>query len=112
MKGFTAEEQVHGPQSVACKYKVADANYVALDFTCNDNMKAARQATIDQLKKGGMKVEELAIGAGAIRLGSVIQVWDDDTNCHMTIGALGNDVQKDGAAFAKELAAAITPASL
>lgn len=113
LAGFTLTERKLPNHATRCSYRSdgtgAFHSLVDLSFHCSDQMIAAMPAARSMMKN----VEDVpGIGRGAIRIMGVVEFWDDDTNCMVTVAAMGNAAPKDTVALARELAASITPASL
>jgi len=116
LAGYTLKEH-HNPRLVGatCQYakqnpRGPDYGALGVDVTyqCADNLIAAMPVTL-KMYSDRARVDGIGRGAAQIGLG-ILQFWDDDTNCVVTIGAFANDIAKDPVPFAKDLAAAVTPA--
>ena len=109
LTGFTRDERKLPGGTTRCKYR-RQGGMIDLTFHCSDQVSATWPTVRTMFKNA----EELpGIGRGAIRImGGVIQFWDDDTNCMVTVGAMGSGTPNDLPQFARELATSITPASL
>ena len=109
LSSFTLDERKLSSNSTRCRYRRQSAT-IDLMFHCSDLM----VATLPTVRAMFKNAEELpGIGRSAYRVtGGVIQFWDDDTNCMVTIGAFGTGTPKDLPQFARDLAASITPASI
>jgi len=102
-----------------CRYTAAGTplHMVDLAFKCRSDAPPEMRGMIDHYKqdpKNASAREVAGLGAGAILLAPdspqpVLQFWDDDTDCEITLSALGNDLAKDPVPLARALVAAIAP---
>jgi hypothetical protein len=125
LAGYTLSQGPGIATATSCKYSKTDAghqDHLSVVFKCDDAMKASMQQTIELTKsaKAAPGVETSIVsglGAGAIMSKTTtppatnLTVWDDDTNCTIVVTAMGPS-QANARAFATELVAAVTPASL
>ncbi len=116
LTGFVLEEHKQPNHATRCNYKSQGSRFhsiVDLSFHCADHL-IDGMATAKSMAKSVVKeVEDVpGIGRGAIRVMGVIEFWDDDTNCMVTVAAFGSEAPKDTVALARDVAATLTPASL
>jgi hypothetical protein len=121
--GFTFEDKAKvtpRPDQATCNYKRADPiGVIGVTFLCKEAVYGAMDATIKMMKETKMTKKSEAkevpgVGKGAISImDGNVTFWATNVHCMVTLTAFGDSaVAKDVAAFAKELDAALSPASL
>lgn len=119
-KYFAGFEWTDSPAPVdsigECKFH-KDKLEGSITVTCNDNMDAAMQASIDGIKKTMPEAKDApGIGKGAVyipgdkvgdvTLGNQMTAWDDDSNCSVHVNV---PAAEDVKAVTKDMLAALPP---
>jgi hypothetical protein len=115
LAGYEATAQTPFPETANCDFKKkTPMATVHVGFVCKDSLKDNMQVMLDAT--GGTKTPGIGAGATVRDLVSGVRLvvfFGDTTNCKVMISAVGDtDLVKDPVPFAKDLAAALTPASL
>jgi hypothetical protein len=112
--GAKIEEKNAAPGQVSCTSLKIDGGNIELtmlSYVCTDWSEATFKETMERGKKSLTDVKDLSgVGrmaySGQAKKTTMVQLWDDDTNCYATI--TGKSPEELG----KEAAAALTPAAL
>jgi len=113
-KYFAGATITNNPQPIAqageCQIKVGEDD-ADLTVTCHDNMAAAMDMSIENLKKNLGAKDLPGVGKGAVTVdigkGSVhVTAWDDDSNCSISAVV---PKQIDPVAYSKDLLASLPP---
>jgi hypothetical protein len=109
--GWTVTES-GGQGSVNCAM-MKESNIASALYACPGWSEGTFQATMDNGKKALENAKDVAVGRmgyiGETHGMKVLQFWDDDTNCYVTV--TGNGVE-DLEGVGKDLAAGLTPAGV